>query len=498
MAAMESELWATIRRLFEVEKLSRAAIARRLNVNRRTVRRAITSPEGPPRPSGSRRTGTVLLAPYTAHMEQRIKNYPELSGRKLFLEIREQGYAGGYTLVKSFLHPLRNKPKAFLRLETLPGEYAQVDWGHAGTIRIGNRTWRLSCFAMVLSHSRMLYLEFTLSQKLEDFMRCHVNAFAFFGGVPKRINYDNLKSVVLSRVGRDIRFHPRFMDFAGYYLFEPVPCNVRAAWEKRKVESAIKYVRSAFLAGRTITSWSGLNEEAGRWRDEEANVRIHGTTRERPVDRFAAEKGRLQPLPPRPYDTRVVDSGVETGRQALIHFDANRYTVPHALAGKTLTLKADIHQVDLYDGIRCVASHARCYEKHRLIENPDHHEGLLAARRKAKSGRIQAGFLALAPECTEYLSGLVQSELDLSAHVGKIMDMAALYGKTEVAGAVAHALRFKAFGAGYIQRIIHQRRAARDMPEPQPVVLTKKPDWNRLAVEQTDLAVYDELFEDRP
>jgi hypothetical protein len=392
---------------------------------------------------------------------------------------------------------LRGKPKAFLRLETLPGEYGQVDWGNVGTLRIGNRTWRLSCFVMVLSYSRMIYLEFTLSQTLEDFMRCHVNAFAFFDGVPKKINYDNLKSVVLSRLGQDIRFHPRFMDFAGYYLFEPVPCNVRAAWEKGKVESAIKYTRSAFLAGRTITSWAGLNEEVWKWRDEEANIRIHGTTRERPVDRFALEKTRLQPLPPMPYDTRLV-TGVEATRQALIRFDTNRYTVPHTLAGKTLTLKAGVHQVDLYDGAKPAASHARCYERHRLIENPHHHEGLLAARKKAKSGRIQEAFLALAPECAAYLSGLVQSELDLSAHVEKIVDMAALYGKTEVAGAVARALAFKAFGAGYIQRIIHQNRAARDLPEPRPVVLTKKPDWNRLAVEQTDLAVYDELFEERP
>jgi hypothetical protein len=319
----------------------------------------------------------------------------------------------------------------------------------------------------------------------------------FLGGVPRRINYDNLKAVVLSRVGRDIRFHPRLMDFAGAYLFEPIPCNVRAGWEKGKVESAIKYVRSAFLAGRVITSWRTLNEEAQRWRDEEANVRVHGTIRERPLDRFAQEKLRLQSLPTKPYDTSIIRS-VSVSRQALIAFDVNRYSVPFLFAGKTLTLKAGPHQVDLYDGPRFAASHRRCYEKYRVIDDPAHFKELLLARKKARSARVHNHFLSLAPECADYLAGWVQSEVNVPAHLEKIMDLAGLYGKTEVAGAISHALRFRAFGVGYIQRVIQQRRAARDMPEPQPIVLTKKTDWNRLAVEQTDLSVYDELFEERP
>lgn len=495
MRPMDSDLWATIRRLFEVDKLSKTAIARRLGVHRRTVRRALASPSCPPPPASRRRTGADLLAPYTAYMEDRLNAFPELSAKKLLSEIRRQGYAGGYTLVKAHLRPLRRKPQAFLRLETLPGEFAQVDWAHAGKITIGNRTWPLSCFVMVLSHSRMMYLEFTLSQRLEDFLQAHVNAFDFFGGVPKKINYDNLKSVVASRVGRDIRFHAPFMDFAGYYLFEPIPCNVRAAWEKGKVERAIGFIRSAFLAGRTITSWASLNEDARRWLDEEANVRIHGATHERPLDRFAGEKTLLQPPPSTPYDTDLVVN-VGASRQALITFDLNRYTVPHALAGKSLTLKAAAHSFDLYDGARRVASHNRCYEKHRLIENPDHERGLLAQRKKARAGKIQEAFLALAPECAGYLAGLVRSELDVNAHLNKIMDLAGLYGITETAGAVAHALKFKAFGAGYIHRVIQQRRAARDLPEPQPIVLAKRPDWNRLTVEQADLSVYDDLYQD--
>jgi len=493
---MDSELWATIRRLSLSEHMSQVAVARHLTIHRDTVRRALAAHDGPPKNGFPRMNIPSKLDAFKPFLADRLTPYPDLPGTTLFREIRAQGYTGELAILWDYLRTIRpGAPKAFLRLETLPGEYAQVDWAHVGTIPIGNRTWRLSCFLMVLSYSRMLYLEFTLSQSMEDFLAAHVRAFVFFGGVPKKINYDNLKSVVLSRVGKDIRFHPRFIDFAGYCLFEPVPCNVRAAWEKGKVESAVKFVRSAFLAGRAITTWAAINEQASRWRDGEANVRIHGTTRERPLDRFELEKTKLLPLPPKPYDTSVIKT-VAVGRQALINFDTNRYTVPFSLAGKSLTLKADAAQVTLFDGHRPVASHRRCYESHRLIEDPAHHQGLLAERKKARSARAHNDFLALSPSCAAYLAGLVAAELNLPAHLEKIMNLVHLYGKTEVTGAVAHALAFKAFGADYIHRVILQSRAARDMPEPRPVVLSKKPDWNQLAVEQTDLALYDEIFKD--
>ena len=250
--AMDTELWAAIRRLFEIEKLSKSAIAARLRVHRNTVRRALASTQGPP--PDARKLALACtdgkVDAYDGYLRQRLREYPELSGAKLLKEIRRMGYDGGYSILKEHLRTLRpEKPKAFLRIETQPGEFAQVDWANIGTIAIGNASRKLSCFVMVLSHSRMMYAELTLSQCLEDFMAAHVNAFRFFGGVTKKINYDNLKTVVLSRLGREIHFQTKFMDFAGSYLFDPIPCTVRAAWEKGKVESGIKYVRSSFLAG---------------------------------------------------------------------------------------------------------------------------------------------------------------------------------------------------------------------------------------------------------
>ncbi len=479
-----------------VDKQSISAIARQLRIHRDTVRRALASEAGPPANEARGRLPACKLGQFSRYIADRLKEYPHLTASKILLEIRKQGYRGGYTILKEYIRELRPEtaPTAFLRLETQPGEFGQVDWANIGSVTIGNARRQLSCFVMILSYSRMMYLEFTLSQRTEDFMAAHVNAFRYFGGVPQSINYDNLKTVVLSRVGSDIRFNPRFMDFAGYYLFKPVPCGVRKANEKGKVESGIKYVRTAFLAGRVISSHAQVQAEAERWMAEECNVRVHGTTHERPMDRFEADRARLTPLPANDYDCAIAASA-KASSQGLVHFDSNRYTVPSGYAGRTLTVKAWPRRVVIYSGARLLASHVRCYEKYQVIEDPRHYAGLLAQRRKAQMSLQVGAFLALGPDSKEYLRGLGASELNLQGQLSKIMALSAQYGKCEVNAAIARALKHQAYGAHFIQNIVLQQRAARNMPAVQQVVLTKKPQWTKLAVEETDMALYDELFE---
>lgn len=493
---MDVDTWATIRRLHEIEKLSKAAIGRRLNLHRKTVRRALASVGGPPADLPRRLPGVSKLNVHKSYLRERLKSYPELPGAKLLIELRSRGYTGGYTILKDFLHAIRVKaPKVFLRIETQPGEFGQVDWANIGTIQIGNAKRKLSCFVMILSYSRMMYIELTLSQCLEDFLAAHVNAFRFFGGIPKKINYDNLKTVVLSRVGSEIRFNPKFLDFAGAYLFEPVPCGVRQPQEKGKVESGIKYVRSSFLAGRPLSSLPELRRDAELWLNESANVRVHGTTRERPIDRFETERPLLQDPPRTEYDCSIVRT-VEASRQALVRFQTNRYSVPYRSANKTLTFKASSQTVCVYDGPKLLATHARSFEKYQIIENPEHYRGLLATRKKAQEAKRFETFLALAPECEAYLKGLVVAELHLAGHLDRILGFVRLYGKEAVVIALQRALKFNAFGAPYIQNIVLQRRAQRHLPPLQPIVLMKKPEWANVTVEETDLSIYDDLFAD--
>lgn len=492
MRPVNAELWAEIRRLFNVEKLSQSAIASRLRLDRKTVRRALSSDQTPaPRAPVAK---SSKLDPFKPYLESRLKEYPELTGAKLLIELKKIAYPGGYSQLKEYLRTVRpDKKEVFLRIETLPGEQAQVDWANCGSIRVGSALRNLSCFVMVLSYSRMIYLEFTLSQCLEDFLACHVRAFRFFKGIPKKILYDNLKTVVLSRVGKEIRFNPKFMDFAGYCLFEPIACGVARGNEKGKVESGIKYIRQSFLAGYAIVNWPDLQRDAVSWRDCVANIRNHGTTREKPIDRCVREEGLLSSVPEKDYDTSIIRP-VKATNQAFVLFDVNAYSVPWLLAFKALTLKATAHEVHVFNGIDLVASHVRSYEKHLYFEKPEHRQGLLASKKRAQAAKLYDTFLMLGEGVQQYLDGLIHTELHLPHHLQKIMDMVAQYGKTEVLQALHQALQYKAFGAPYIQNIIIQQRARRGLKETPPIQVVKKPQWAQMTVEEQDLELYDDLF----
>ena len=493
---MDAETWAQIKRL-QAEHYSISEIARRVGKDRKTVRHALESSIVPARKA--RTPSASKLDPYKDHIALRLKEYPHLAGMLLFEELKRLGYAGQYSILKDYLREIRPKSKeAFLRIETLPGEYAQADWANCGSVQIGNAWRKLSCFVMVLSYSRMMYLEFTLSQCLEDFLQCHMNAFRFFGGVPQKILYDNLKTVVLSRMGSSIQFNPKFMEFAGTYLFEPVPCNIARGNEKGKVENGIKYVRGSFLAGRPLI-WPQVQQDGSAWRDGTANVRVHGTTRERPIDRFEREKLLLHPLPGNPYDADIVRA-LKATSQALVSFDGNAYSVPYSWAYRAVLLKAAKEEVRIFNPAKAsqiLAVHRRCFERGLAIEDAKHYEGLIAEKKKAFSSKLKDQFLALGEPFKDYLDGLIASELHLHHHIAQIMECVRLYGKTEVLQAIDHALRHKAFGAPYLKNIILQQRAARGVKDQVPITIPAKPAWTQLAVEEQDLSLYDDLFEDK-
>jgi hypothetical protein len=258
-----------------------------------------------------------------------------------------------------------------LTLAFAPGECAQVDWGSYGSVAVGNTRRRLSFFAMVLCYSRMLYVEFTVSQSLEHFLACHQNAFDFFGRVPKKIMVDNLKSAVLRRiVGRLPVFNPRYLDFANHYGFAITPCNVGRGNEKGRVENAVGYVKKNFLAGLQIPDFAALGPAARNWLQTVANVRIHGETRKKPVELFEAERPCLLPLPVNGFDIATV-SQQRASSQFRITIDTNRYSVPAEYAGRALTVKTDPERICVYAGERLIARHIRSYERYQDFEDPD-------------------------------------------------------------------------------------------------------------------------------
>lgn len=490
---METQIWAEIRRLSEVEGLSISEISRRMALDRKTVRSALEKAEPPKHSVPPVRPSK--LDPYKVYINDRLKEYPHMPATALFEEIKRFGYAGKMRIVWKYTACIRSKKKeVFFRIETLPGEYAQVDWANCGSVQIGSAVRKISCFVMVLSYSRMMYLEFRLSQQQEDFIQCHINAFKFFGGVPQKILYDNVKTVVLSRLGKDLNFNPRFMEFAGVFLFEPVCCNPARGNEKGKVESGIKYIRMNFLSGITIC-WPAIQQQAVRWRDETANVRLHATTRQRPVERFEAERQYLLKLPEKEYDASAVRA-VAASSQALVRFDGNAYSVPYTKAYAGLLLKADIHEVRIFQGADIIAVHKRSFERGVVVEDPKHYAGLLAEKKKALASKLKDQFLNLGNPAQTYLEGLLHSGLHVSHHIKEIMDYVRLYGKTEVLQAMDHANLFHAYGSAYLKNIIVQQRCARGLQESVPIRIPAKPDWTKIALEDQDLSLYDDLYEE--
>jgi transposase len=239
-----------IRRLFFAEHWRVGTIATQLGLHPDTVRRALAT-ERFARPSPVRPS---LLDPYRPFLQATLQQYPRLRATRLFEMVRARGYPGSVVSLRRAVRTLRPAPAAaaYLRLTLLMGEQGQADWGSFGTVTIGRATRRLSAFVLVLSWSRALHAVFTLDQSLESFLRGHVEAFQAFQGVPRVVLYDNLKSAVLERQGDAVRFHPRLLELCGHYHCVPRPCAVAAAWEKGRVERAIRYLRDAFFAARSF------------------------------------------------------------------------------------------------------------------------------------------------------------------------------------------------------------------------------------------------------
>src|SRR5438876_295747 len=290
------ELHAQIRRLFFARHCRVNTIAAQPGVHHDTVRRAVES-ERFIRPGTQVRPSA--LDPYKTFITATLEQYPRLRATRLWAMVRERGYPGSAIQVQRYVRTVRPaaRAEAYLRLDPLAGEQAQVDWGNFGPIRVGSTTRVLSCFALVLAWSRGGYARFALDQPLESFLRGHVEAFAALQGVPRTILYDNLKSVVLERVGDHIRFHPHVLELAGHYHFAPQPCAVARGNEKGRVERMIGFLRHAFFAARPFSSVADLNTQLTRWIAEVAHARpVPGRREQRVAEALVEEQPRLLPL----------------------------------------------------------------------------------------------------------------------------------------------------------------------------------------------------------
>ena len=412
------------------------------------------------------------------------------SVQQIFQRLGEAGFDGGLTIVKEYVKHVRpRRQEAFLRLDFAAGECAQVDWGEWGTLGVGSTRRRLSFFVRVLCYSRRMYLEFTVSQQMEFFLACHENAFATFGGVPARLMVDNLKSAVLQRlIGTAPVFNPKYLAFSQHWGFAISPCNVRAGNEQGRVENGVGYIKKNLLAGLDLPDFSALQPAAMTWVNTVADVRHHGETHPRPIDRFNDERAHLAALNPAGFE-RARGVPVRATRQFRVPLDSNDYTVPSRYAGQHLTLKAHADRVCLYQRDQLIARHARSMDRHPHIEDPDHERPLLAPRASGREQRLRVHFLALSPRAQAYHAGLLDKRVNARAHVRKIVAWVEIHGKEAVARAMDDGLALQAFSSEYIANILGARRRIR--PEAAALQLTRRADVLELEMPEPDLSIDD-------
>jgi transposase len=491
------EQHAQIRRLFYAEHWPVHTIAAQLGLHHDTVRRAIESdrfirPGMQIRPSA--------LDPYKAVIRATLESYPRLRATRLWAMVRERGFVGSALQVQRYVRTVRPaaRAEAFLRLDTLAGEQAQVDWGNFGQVRIGSTTRLLSCFVLVLSWSRACYARFALDQTLESFLRGHVEAFAALQGVPRTILYDNLKSVVRERVGDHIRFHPRVLELAGHYHFAPQPCAVARGNEKGRVERMIGFLRHAFFAARAFASVADLNAQLTRWIAEVAHVRpVPGRREQRVADALTEEQPRLLPLPEHPATCDLLRV-VHSGKTPSIRFDGNDYSIPHTLVRRPLTLVAAEHTVRLLDGTTDVARHPRSYDRGQRIEDDAHLAALVAEKHHAHELRGRDRLRHACPQAEAFLEALAIRGHPLASETTRLLRLLDQVGAPALDAALAEAHARGAISAASVAHVLEQRRRARRPLPLIEIVLPADPRVRDLRVTPHALSAYDRLLTPPP
>lgn len=489
-----STIEAEIIRLYHAEHWKVGTISRQLGLHHGTIERILYQ-EGLIRPSSKRQT---IIEPYWDFVLEVLEKFPTLSASRLYQMVCARGYPGGEDHFRHLVSQRRPKKpaEAYLRVRTLPGEQAQVDWGHFGKVTIGRALRPLLAFVMVLSYSRMTFLRFYLDAKMPNFLRGHVDAFDHFGGVARVLLYDNLKSAVLERHGDAIRFHPKLLELKAYYHFDPKPVAVARGNEKGRVERKIRHIRESFFAAREFTDLDDLNRQALDWCTGLAANRPCPEDKTRTVrEVFTQEKPKLLPLPQTPFDAEERIE-VSVRKQPYVRFDLNDYSIPFDHVQRILEVRANLKQIRIFDGYEQIAKHERSFDKGCQIENPEHIEGLRDYKQKAKARSVLDLLHRAAPsvgELYEYAATKNKSLLKMTRQLHRLLQT---YGAEHLEEAICLAIENGTLHVGAVHQLLEIKRQAQNQPPPILSGLSKNPKTQNITVKNHDLKTYDNLTKD--
>lgn len=493
MIAPERE--AEVLRLHHAEKWPVGTIARQLGLHHSTVRRVlaqagVADAQAMARPS--------IVDAYIPFIVETLTKYPRLRASRLYAMVRERGYGGAQDYFRHVVSRYRPRApaEAYQRLRTLPGEQGQVDWAHFGKLTIGDAVRPLWAFVMVLSYSRKLFVRFYFGSAMPAFLHGHVSAFAYFGGVPRELLYDNLKSAVLERIGDAIRFHPTLLELSAHYRFLPKPVAPARGNEKGRVERAIRFVRDSFFAARKFDDIEDLNRQVRLWCDGPSSDRPCAGDRKRTVAAvFAEEQPRLIPLPHDefPCDERV---DVEIGKTPYARYDLNDYSVPHQFTQRTLTVIASFDTVRIVDGQALLATHVRCWDRAQQREAPGHVQALEQFKRKGREHRTLDRLHHAAPHSRKLLQVVAERGGNIGNLTKRLAELLDRFSAAEVDEAIAVALARDTPHVGAVRQLLDKARADRNQPPPVRLPLANDPRLDRLVVHPHSLASYDSLRKD--
>jgi transposase len=477
---------------FFTEKKSIRSIALELGLDRKTIKRVI---ERRSVVMARRTPGRCSqLDDYKVQIESLMQKEPKITATAILHNIRSRGYSGGFTILRLYVRKVRQtlaRPReAFLRLEFEPGDVAQVDWGEFGEV-FGDGV-KVHCFAMVLAYSRMVYIEFTRSEKFEEFVRCHEHAFEYFGGAPKSCWYDNLATAVTDRMGSLVRFNSRFMAYMGHHSIRPHACNVARGNEKGRVEDLIKYIRMNFWSGREFKDFDDLQLQAILWRNQTANQREHRSTRRVVRIMFESlEKEKLLGLNPVPYDTDEIFSRYVT-QDFHFQYETNRYSVPWTLVGMTVTIRVNAREIKIYYHEKFVSSHKRSYLKNQVITTETHRAGLLERKPGVRREDWQLTFISkMGPPMADYIELINRGPRSIKNEIKRLIGLTTIYGEAHVLAACSECLRLGVVGVDNVELTLKgNHHSAQQNPAPIHFMNEK---LNRVH-SSVDLRRYDALY----
>jgi len=420
-----------------------------------------TLPESPPPQNVS------TVEPYRELVKQLRAEQVEIAA--IHQRLRERGFTGDYMAVYRFVRKLEPRtPEATVRVETRPGEEAQVDFGYVNMMidpETGARrkTW---AFVMLLSWSRHQYVEFVFDQKVETWLLCHRHAFEFFGGVPERVVIDNLKAGIAKASWEQPEAQHAYAELAEHYGFLISPCRPRTPQHKGKVERGVRYIQRNFCGGRGLLVITEANRDVREWCAIVAGLRLHGTTRERPLHRFEREQAVLQPLPSAPYDLSLWKR-VQVHRDCYVVFDNAYYSVPFELVGQTVWVRGGTQTVRIYtQTYQLVATHDRAprpgERQTHLAHLPPHKiAGLMLTRESCR---------AQADEIGPYTRRVVDRLLDHRPEdrlrtAGRLLGLGQRFGRERLEAACARAWQFEDPSYATIKRILQEGLDQELLPE---------------------------------